>query len=85
MHSAAVPITTHATRQPKAWPRKLAIGMPMTEATVSPVNTAASARARRSGGTIAAPAFGRIAARAAAYLNLQPTEPLPEPLADAKR
>lgn len=39
----------------------------------------------RYGGTIAAPAFGRIAARAAAYLNLQPTEPLPEPLADAKR
>jgi cell division protein FtsI/penicillin-binding protein 2 len=39
----------------------------------------------RYGGTIAAPAFGRIAARAAAYLNLKPTEPLPTPLADAKR
>jgi len=39
----------------------------------------------RYGGTIAAPAFGRIAARAAAYMNLQPTEPLPAPLADAKR
>ncbi len=39
----------------------------------------------RYGGTIAAPAFGRIAARAAAYMNLQPTEPLPTPLADAKR
>jgi len=38
----------------------------------------------RYGGTIAAPAFGRIAARAAAYMNLQPTEPLPAPLADAK-
>lgn len=38
----------------------------------------------RYGGTIAAPAFGRIAARAAAYLNLQPTEPVPPPLADAK-
>ena len=39
----------------------------------------------RYGGTIAAPAFGRIAARAAAYMNLQPTEPLPAPLADANR
>lgn len=35
----------------------------------------------RYGGTIAAPAFGRIAARAAAYLNLPPTEPVPTPLA----
>ena len=30
----------------------------------------------RYGGTIAAPAFGRIAARAAAYMNLPPTEPI---------
>ena len=35
----------------------------------------------RYGGTIAAPAFGRIAARAAAYMNLRPTEPLPHALA----
>ena len=34
-------------------------------------------KVNRYGGTIAAPAFGRIAARAAAYLNLKPTEPLP--------
>ena len=35
----------------------------------------------RYGGTIAAPAFGRIAARAASYLNLQPTEPItPQPV-----
>jgi len=39
----------------------------------------------RYGGTIAAPAFGRIAARAAAYLNLPASEPLPTPLADAQR
>jgi cell division protein FtsI/penicillin-binding protein 2 len=37
----------------------------------------------RYGGTIAAPAFGRIAARAAAYMNLQPTEPIKAPLAAA--
>lgn len=37
----------------------------------------------RYGGTIAAPAFGRIAARAAAYLNLPPTEPIPAPIANA--
>ena len=35
----------------------------------------------RYGGTIAAPAFGRIAARAAAYMNLRPTEPIPHALA----
>jgi cell division protein FtsI/penicillin-binding protein 2 len=35
----------------------------------------------RYGGTIAAPAFGRIATRAAAYLNIPPTEPVPTPLA----
>lgn len=35
----------------------------------------------RYGGTIAAPAFGRIAARAATYLNLPPTEPVNTPLA----
>ena len=39
----------------------------------------------RYGGTIAAPAFGRIAARAAAYMNLQPTEPIKTPLAAADR
>lgn len=39
----------------------------------------------RYGGTIAAPAFGRIAARAAAYMNLQPTEPVPTPLATTAR
>ena len=37
----------------------------------------------RYGGTIAAPAFSRIATRAAAYLNLSPTEPVPHPLAKA--
>ena len=35
------------------------------------------------GGTIAAPVFSRIAARAAAYMNLQPTEPTTQPLATA--
>ena len=39
-------------------------------------------KVKRYGGTIAAPAFGRIGARAAAYLNLQPTEPLPPALAE---
>ena len=39
----------------------------------------------RYGGTIAAPIFGRIAARAAAYMNLQPTEPVKTPLAAADR
>ncbi len=33
----------------------------------------------RFGGTIAAPVFGRIAARAAAYMNLPPSEPIPAP------
>lgn len=37
----------------------------------------------RYGGTIAAPAFGRIAARAATYMNLQPTTAVPTPLATA--
>ncbi len=37
----------------------------------------------RYGGTIAAPAFARIAARAAAYMNLKPTEPIPAPLASS--
>jgi cell division protein FtsI/penicillin-binding protein 2 len=32
----------------------------------------------RYGGTIAAPAFGRIAARAAAYMNIPTTEPVPD-------
>lgn len=39
----------------------------------------------RYGGTIAAPAFARIATRAAAYMNLQPTEPVTEPLATTDR
>lgn len=39
----------------------------------------------RYGGTIAAPAFGKIAARAATYLNIQPTEPVTTPLATAER
>lgn len=39
----------------------------------------------RYGGTIAAPAFGKIAARAATYLNIQPTEPVTPPLATAER
>jgi len=42
-------------------------------------------KVKRYGGTIAAPTFGRIAARAAAYLNLKPCEPTQEALADAKR
>ena len=42
-------------------------------------------KVKRYGGTIAAPTFGRIGARAAAYLNLQPTEPLPEELAETTR
>ncbi|MFZ9936549.1 MAG: peptidoglycan D,D-transpeptidase FtsI family protein [Luteolibacter sp.] len=42
-------------------------------------------KVKRYGGTIAAPIFGRIGARAAAYLNLQPTEPLPEELAETTR
>ena len=42
-------------------------------------------KVKRYGGTIAAPAFGRIGARAAAYLNLQPTEPLPDELAETTR
>ncbi len=42
-------------------------------------------KVKRYGGTIAAPAFGRIGARAAAYLNLQPTEPLAEELAETTR
>jgi cell division protein FtsI/penicillin-binding protein 2 len=35
------------------------------------------------GGSVAAPIFQKIAARAAAYLNLPPTEPVPTPLANA--
>ena len=38
----------------------------------------------RYGGLIAAPAFSRIATRAASHLNLQPTEPI-TPLADSSR
>ena len=37
----------------------------------------------RYGGTIAAPAFGKIAARVASYMNLQPTESIPSTLAKA--
>ena len=39
----------------------------------------------RYGGTIAAPIFSKIATRVAAYMNLQPTEPVSPPLADASR
>jgi cell division protein FtsI/penicillin-binding protein 2 len=35
----------------------------------------------RYGGTIAAPAFAKIATRVATHMNLQPTEPIPSPLA----
>jgi cell division protein FtsI/penicillin-binding protein 2 len=35
----------------------------------------------RYGGTIAAPAFQKIASRVAAHMNLQPTEQIPPPLA----
>jgi len=35
----------------------------------------------RFGGTIAAPAFSKIASRVAAYMNLKPTEPISSPLA----
>ena len=35
----------------------------------------------RFGGSIAAPAFAKIATRAAAYMNLEPTEPISQPLA----
>lgn len=34
------------------------------------------------GGTIAAPIFSRIATRLAAYMNIQPTEPIEEPIAN---
>jgi cell division protein FtsI/penicillin-binding protein 2 len=39
----------------------------------------------RYGGTIAAPIFGKIATRVAAYMNLVPTEPVSPPLATAAR
>ena len=39
----------------------------------------------RFGGTIAAPIFRKIATRVAAYMNLQPTEPVSPPLATAAR
>ena len=39
----------------------------------------------RYGGTIAAPAFGKIADRVASYMNLQPTESIPPTLAKAAR
>jgi cell division protein FtsI/penicillin-binding protein 2 len=39
----------------------------------------------RYGGTIAAPVFGKIAARVASHMNLQPTESVPPPLATAAR
>ena len=35
------------------------------------------------GGTIAGPIFSKIGVRAAAYMNLQPTEPVPSPIATA--
>ena len=39
----------------------------------------------RFGGTIAAPAFSKIATRVAAHMNLQPTEPISPPLATTAR
>lgn len=39
----------------------------------------------RYGGTVAAPAFGKIGARVAAYMNLQPTEPVTSPSVTASR
>jgi cell division protein FtsI/penicillin-binding protein 2 len=39
----------------------------------------------RFGGTIAAPAFGKIATRVAAHMNLQPTEPISSPFATTAR
>lgn len=39
----------------------------------------------RYGGTIAAPIFSKIATRVASHMNLQPTEPVPAPLATAAR
>ena len=39
----------------------------------------------RYGGLIAAPVFSKIATRVAAHMNLQPTEPIPSPLATAAR
>ena len=39
----------------------------------------------RYGGTIAAPAFGKIAGRIAAHMNLQPTEPIPSSIATISR
>ena len=39
----------------------------------------------RFGGTIAAPAFSKIATRVAAHMNLQPTEPISSPLATTAR
>lgn len=38
----------------------------------------------RYGGTIAAPAFSKIATRVASYMNLQPTEPVTPPLAASR-
>jgi cell division protein FtsI/penicillin-binding protein 2 len=38
-------------------------------------------KVKAGGGTMAAPTFGKIAARVAARMNLQPTEPVPPPLA----
>ena len=39
----------------------------------------------RYGGTIAAPAFSKIATRVASHMNLQPTEPVPSPIAVSAR
>ena len=41
-------------------------------------------KVNRYGGTIAAPAFSRIASRVASHMNLQPTEPIAPPLAAAR-
>jgi cell division protein FtsI/penicillin-binding protein 2 len=38
----------------------------------------------RYGGTIAAPAFSKIATRVASYMNLKPTEPVTTPIAASR-
>ena len=43
------------------------------------------ATVKHQGGLIAAPIFSKIATRAAAHMNLQPTEPIPSPLATTAR
>lgn len=42
-------------------------------------------KVKAGGGTMAAPVFSKIATRVAAFMNLQPTEPLPAPIASSSR